>query len=463
MSEPPGGGRFAGWLFTAYLALVFWVPIPLGSNRYWSWALLELAVYMLAVAWLALFMRGRVRVNAVLRGARPMLLACALWLAYIWAQLMPLPIAWVGWLSPEAARWHVAAGWPAPPSFAPLTLDMAGTLDGALKSTAYIAFFALTLALLDRRARIAATAYTLVAAGLAQAVYGVITAAVEPGAFAQGTFPNRNHFAGYLELCLSAGLGLLAGKLTGGGADSWRSLLRDVLSWILSPRMQLRLALTIMVIALVMSRSRMGNTAFFSSMLATCAIAMAVDRRLTKSMGILLATLVVMDIYVVGAHFGLEKVVDRIARTELSDERREAVRAIDVWKEYPAFGSGLGSFELVFRKHKNSDMIQRYDYAHNDYIQFASETGALGLALAGTLVCMSFVAALWAYRIRRDPLLRGVAFGSMMGVLSFMIHSAVDFNLQIPSNALTFMLLLAFAWIALHHDRRDAPAPAAIG
>ena len=30
-----------------------------------------------------------------------------------------------------------------------------------------------------------------------------------------------------------------------------------------------------------------------------------------------------------------------------------------------------------------------------------------------------------------------------------MIHSTVDFNLQIPANAITFMLLLAMAWIAL--------------
>ena len=32
-----------------------------------------------------------------------------------------------------------------------------------------------------------------------------------------------------------------------------------------------------------------------------------------------------------------------------------------------------------------------------------------------------------------------------------MIHSWVDFNLQIPTNALTFMLLLAFAWISRYH------------
>jgi hypothetical protein len=41
-----------------------------------------------------------------------------------------------------------------------------------------------------------------------------------------------------------------------------------------------------------------------------------------------------------------------------------------------------------------------------------------------------------------------------MGILSIMIHSSVDFNLQIPANTMYFMVLLALAWIALYLDRR---------
>jgi hypothetical protein len=48
-----------------------------------------------------------------------------------------------------------------------------------------------------------------------------------------------------------------------------------------------------------------------------------------------------------------------------------------------------------------------------------------------------------------------------MGIIALMIHSAVDFNLQIPANALAFMLVLAFGWISLYHDNarhsREAP------
>ena len=53
--------------------------------------------------------------------------------------------------------------------------------------------------------------------------------------------------------------------------------------------------------------------------------------------------------------------------------------------------------------------------------------------------------------LRRDPLMRGLSFAAIMGILTLMIHSAADFNLQIPANALTFMLILAFAWISRYH------------
>ncbi|MGH8735113.1 MAG: hypothetical protein ACREVB_15625, partial [Burkholderiales bacterium] len=65
----------------------------------------------------------------------------------------------------------------------------------------------------------------------------------------------------------------------------------------------------------------------------------------------------------------------------------------------------------------------------------------------------------------RDPLARGFAFAVVMGVCAIAIHSTVDFNLQIPANALAFVVLLAYAWVALYlpsapPQRLPAGAPA---
>ena len=456
MSTHPPRSLFDHALFAGYLALILWVPIPLGSNRPWSWAVLELWVFALALGWLVAYVLGKAHTTPALRGAWPALVCGALWVAYVWLQLLPLPADWLNLLSPHAARWHADAAWPAQNLAAPLTVDRYATLDGALKSAAYVGFFALSLALLDRKERITATGYTLVVSGLLQAMYGGITALNgAPGEVAVGSFINRNHFAGYLELCLSAGLGLLVGNLTGESARTWRQFLRNSVAWILSIRMQLRLALVIMVIALILSRSRMGNSAFFISMLVTGGIALLLYKRAPRSMLVLIGSLVVIDIALVGTYFGVEKVVDRLEKTQMKDERLESAQAVAVWKDYPVFGSGLGSFRVVFPKYRGADLgDESFTHAHNDYIEFASETGAIGIGLLGLLVLMSFGAALRAQFVRHNPLMRGFSFGAMMGITSLMIHSAVDFNLQIPANALTFMLLLAFAWVSLHHRER---------
>ena len=51
--------------------------------------------------------------------------------------------------------------------------------------------------------------------------------------------------------------------------------------------------------------------------------------------------------------------------------------------------------------------------------------------------------------------MRGMSFACIMGVTSILIHSWVDFNLQIPANAAYFMVLLALGWISLHLGRED--------
>jgi O-antigen ligase len=449
--EQPAANR---WLFVFYLALLVWAPIPLGSNRPWAWAILELWVFALAIWWLLDFARGKARPGAALKAAWPALVCAALWLGYVWLQLLPLPFELLQLLSPEAARAHAAASTVAPAA-APLTLDQSGTLAGALKSAAYVAFFVLSLALLGRHERIAAAAYALVVSGFAQAMYGGLASLSEPGMAAHGSFVNRNHYSAYLVMCLSVGLGILISSLTGEAAHTWKQFFRNTVAWILSPRMLLRLALVVMVIALVLTHSRMGNTSFFVSLLIAGSIGLLLAKRASRSMVVLIASLVVIDIFIVGAYFGVQKVIDRIEQTTMETEDRgdNARDTLRMWKDYPLFGAGLGSFHVVFPRYPQQDLGELYTHAHNDYLEFAAETGVVGISLLGLLVFTSFLAALRAQMIRRDRLMRGISFGAMMAIIALGMHSTADFNLQIPANALTFMLLLAFAWISLFHDR----------
>jgi O-antigen ligase len=136
-----------------------------------------------------------------------------------------------------------------------------------------------------------------------------------------------------------------------------------------------------------------------------------------------------------------------------------AAYTIPLIKDYPAFGSGPGSFYVTFPRYRPETIANFYDYAHNDYAQITAEAGLIGIGLLGSLVVLTLGVALRAQWVRRDPLMRGMSFACIMGVTAILIHSWVDFNLQIPANAVFFMVLLALGWISLHLDRRGTDVP----
>jgi O-antigen ligase len=177
---------------------------------------------------------------------------------------------------------------------------------------------------------------------------------------------------------------------------------------------------------------------------------------------ILIASLIVIDIFIIGAWFGVEKTVQRIEQTTSQDVQERvdpAIYAINMLRDYPVFGTGGGTFYNAYPQYRGADILPYYDHVHNDYMQLATETGIVGLALLGAIVLLSFFAGVLALSRRHDPLARGVAFGVVMGVSAIAIHSTVDFNLQIPANAFIFSVLLALGWLALFLERHRGQTP----
>jgi O-antigen ligase len=443
-----------------FLALVLWAPWPLGSNRAWAWSILEVGLFLCAALWVIAWMRGEARSLGVLREAWPALAIFCAWLTYLTFHWIPLPGGWLKLLSPESAALGATT----------ISIDPNASFVFWLKSCAYAIAFALVLVLANTRERARMIAYTLVLSGLVQAVYGglmhltgtdleLFGIRIPHSAQASGGFVNRNHLAGFLEIGLAMGIGLMIGSLQDSGRRTWRQFWRDTARMLLSARAPLRLFLVAMVIGLVMTRSRMGNTAFFSSLLIAGAVALLLRRHATRSTAILIASLVVIDIFIVGAWFGVEKTIERIEKTTVRDveERVEpSTYALDMLEHYPVFGAGAGSFYGAFPRYRGPEIAAYYDHAHNDYTQFLVETGPVGAFLIGSLPLLALINAVLALSRRRDPLARGFAFAALMGVCAIAIHSTVDFNLQIPANAFAFVVLLAYAWVALFLDRRNS-------
>ncbi|TGO03307.1 hypothetical protein PN36_09185 [Candidatus Thiomargarita nelsonii] len=446
-------------LFIGFLILMFWLPLPLGSNRPWAWAIMEVWIFSLFLVWLWGFWQGRFKLTPVFYKAKPIFILFGLWLFYIAFQCIPLPYFLIEWLSPEAAS--MQALWTAHPTTATLSVTPHTTAISLLKSISYVLLFVLTLLLVRRAKRLRWLAYTLVLSGLFQAVYGSILTLsgidslflekVPYAGLATGSFINRNHLAGYLEMCLAVGIGLLIAQLKDSDNTTWRQRLRSLVAWVLSDKMRLRLYLVMMVIALVLTHSRMGNTAFFASMMIAGVVGLILFRQhAPRATVILLVTLIVIDILIVGAWFGVEKVAQRLQQTSLVSEERDEVNiySISYWQDYLWTGSGLGSYKLTFPRYRGDDVRGFFDHAHNDYLEFGAETGIIGLLLLGSIVIFSLGLALLAQYRRRDSLSRGIAFSAFMAITALLIHSSVDFNLQIPANAATFIVILAMAWLA---------------
>lgn len=455
----PETGLWRDWLLLGLMTLLVWLPLPLGSNRPVFWSLAEVAIAVLLIGWCIAHARGRRSVPETARRAWPLLALLAVWCIYVGAQMLPLPLAWIDGISPASAGLHrLIPGIDPDAALATLSVDPFGTEVALHKSLAYLGLVTLVLLLVDSHTRLRRVALALVTAGAVQAALAFVD--LHTGSTVNGGFANRNHMANHVGLTIAAGLGLLLASMGGKQPAHLRARVRGTLDWMMSSKMRLRLALLLMAAAIILTQSRMGNVAFFGGMTIAGIAMLALSRQRTRGMLILLASIIVIDLAVVGTLIGAERVVERLEQTALADETRDEVArdTLGYWRDFPLTGSGLGSFYVTYPRYKQGDVPLFYRQAHNDYLQFGAETGVIGLTLLAAIVLLSLWQALKALRLRRDPLAQGIAFAVVMAVATALIHATAEFNLQIFANTATFLTLLALGWIGLHLPRERARA-----
>ena len=437
------------------MAILVWAPLPFASNRIWGGALLAVLVGLVLCAWLALYLGGRTNINSgVWRRARLPLVLLVLVQVWVGLQIQYLPRAMVEMFSPQAYAWHIEEGWLS------LSLDREYSKYYLMRGCTYTAGFFLALALVNTHNRVKILLQILVFSGTFQAAYGafMVLSGLELGFFvekyagqgvATGTFVNRNHLAGYLVMCLAAGIGLLLSQIASNSQGSWKERLRRWLRLLLSPKIRLRIYLAVMVIALVLTRSRMGNIAFFISLSLAGAMAIATTQRLSLRVAGFLGSLVVIDMAILGKWFGLDKLVERLEQTNPGAEARvwSNEYTLNYLADFSLTGSGGGSFYGVFPNYQAAELPGFYQHAHNDYLEFAVELGLPATTLLGSVVALALWNGFHLQRLRRTALYKGVGFTVTMSAIWAIVHSTADFNLQIPANALTFVTILSLAFI----------------
>ena len=121
--------------------------------------------------------------------------------------------------------------------------------------------------------------------------------------------------------------------------------------------------------------------------------------------------------------------------------------AVQSATEKPLLGTGPGTFQLAYKRHRTPD-AEPTRLTHNDYLQQASDSGWPGFALYGAFIG----SAGWVLARRRldDPLLIAV----QLGLLAWLLQGFVEFGLYIPALAWPAWLMLGWL-LALPTNRFD--------
>jgi len=258
---------------------------------------------------------------------------------------------------------------------------------------------------------------------------------------ASGTYISPNNLAGFLEMLLPLAVAyLLAGRMN--------AVLRILLGY----------AALIMAAGLAVTLSRGGWVAAAAGLLA---LLLALAGHRNHRWRALLLLLVLLGGGAIFVTKYLSKTAGYMRHVEESESGSKFILAtrFDIWTvaermwlDHFWWGVGPAHFDCRFREYRPENVQMRPDRAHNDYLNLLADWGAAGgiIVLAGATFFVAGLARTWRH-VRRSESDFGSAqsnrfaffLGAATGLLALAVHSAADFNLHIPANALVGVTLLA--------------------
>jgi O-antigen ligase len=355
-----------------------------------------------------------------------------------------------------------------------LSLDPEATRSTVIALVALIIVFVVAANYLNTASRLTQAAYFLTFYGFVMAALALVSHFADGGILTaghavRGPFVNRNHFAGHLEMILPMPVAFVIANVAPGrrlllgftavviGAVCLASLSRGgmvavgaemLFLLVMTPRLRLS------------RRERQGEGSCFQPapppLLPRRGIAgvagLWARTRTSRIPATFAVVLFVAGIVAAGLWIDHRAVISRASDIRLGSDEidggffgsrgwlwRDTVEMI---RRHPITGVGLGAYGTAHPKYALADCRCAPEQAHSDYLQILADAGVIGGALALTFLALTLREVSRAIR-SDNPLLAAVALGCGTGIVGLLIHSATDFNLQLPSNSYLFLLLVA--------------------
>ena len=251
------------------------------------------------------------------------------------------------------------------------------------------------------------------------------------GGWIYGPYVNHNHYAGLMEMLAPIPLVFAFSKYAHGRKR-----------WIAAA------AAAFMGATIFLSGSRGGMAAYA---LQIALFFWFLFRERTRSgVALVLGAFLLVALLSV-AWIGGSEVTERIStvashkQVEIGSDIRFMIDrdSLHMFAKRPILGWGLGTFADVYPQFRSFYTNQLVNRAHNDYLELLTDTGILGFAVGIWFLIATLRPAIRKARTWSGDVNGAVSLAALLGISGILVHSFVDFNLQIPANAMLFYVLCA--------------------
>jgi putative inorganic carbon (HCO3(-)) transporter len=453
--------KFEGWrnrvatyaVQSILILLTVFTPFAFGSVEVWAISLMELGILSILILSAVQGLSRENSRNAPVNKRDKIIYAILLlFLCLAALQLIPLPRGLLKVVSPRTSTLRSTLSPEVSPLSFPISFVPFSTLFEFFKWFTLSGLFVFLLHWKKLKAGnpfrhklitlIFVTGVLQSLAGLLEFIIGsgsIIQIAEGPVPFATGTFSNPNYFAGYLLMVLPLGIVLLRTRGLGHEAGDWRHRIASVQGGAILTGF----GVIVMALTLILSGSRMGILSLFLSVTAIGLL--FADRQISRK--VLNIPLVLLLLALLCAiYLGVDAVIERFYTASEGFQSRWTFwkNTVQIIKDFPLLGSGLGTFADVFPLYHTIHIRGFITHAENDFLQLGSEVGTVGAGLLLSLFVFLFVKAVTGIRSMscKNPD-RAVAIGGLTGILALMLHSIVERNIQVPANAFLYTVLWA--------------------